>query len=929
MVYVPQGTPGGPTGQVDVGERSKFEPAPPFNINVGPAEIAIQAKGQAMQHLAQAFGKMGDDATNVVLQGLQLKNTSEARDLTNQYMLELGNRENAFYQLEGKSAQDGLPDYTKSIQDLRTDFLGRASNPQVKRMLDSEISNLTNRSIIYGARHAGEQMKKYSNDISQARQEQLDRDVGLHPEDDYTFQQAVQKKRAEVLNQLQQHGLATPDTTGAQSPEDVISKLPPDQRKVFDFEWQKQNDALWSARIDALINQKKPGIARELYEAHKSEMSLGLQDKVERRLNGAEQTTGANDIVEQTYRGERTPIQGYRTGPETYTPGKPQNDSALLKSRLVDGKGPESIDNLNPTFQQRLAEMYRQAPPDVQKNLRIKSGYRSNEHQAELYAEAVKKYGPDGAAHWVAPPGHSEHNKGEAVDLDFSKNKETEQWVHLNAARFGLKFPMGHEPWHIEPVETRGQGKLPSGPMAQISGATRDRLIRTIYGEAGGEDKIGREAVMHVIQNRLLSGRYGKTIDDVLKPSQFEGMKSANYRALDPNSEDYKSIGQMVDDVLAGKRQDMTGGATHFYSPVAQAFLGRQPPSWGAGQPTYVHGTHRFYAPEGTVNSSQFTPVQYVGSGKSYNAAQMGPGGLDDFVKDAVERAQKAYPNNPDAVLNVEKLARAKWNRELAQWRDKTRDIEINLWQSIIPKPDGSEPKSMAEFLADKDNYTNYNELIARDPEKAKTIVEYFNKIDRREAKVPTAEQLQRNDELHGMAANEPDKFAEVSLADEVAKGRINIAHYNTLRTLQDAVIGKKGAMKPITTSEITRALGGQQAVQGLLGIKPSDDPQEYSKTLNQFTGRMIQELQSMQEEQKKPVDDGQIQKLAYRLIRDVYTDKGYGGYFRSSKKGFQFNLDATERSQIINALRARGVPRPSEDQILDLYYKQHQFEEQ
>lgn len=84
--------------------------------------------------------------------------------------------------------------------------------------------------------------------------------------------------------------------------------------------------------------------------------------------------------------------------------------------------------------------------------VRITSGYRSPEHQAQLFAAAVKKYGSEAAARkYVAPPGHSNHNKGLAADLagDLA-------WAHANAKRFGLTFPMSWENWHIELVGARG-----------------------------------------------------------------------------------------------------------------------------------------------------------------------------------------------------------------------------------------------------------------------------------------------------------------------------------------------------------------------------------------------------------------------------------------------------------------------------------------
>lgn len=84
----------------------------------------------------------------------------------------------------------------------------------------------------------------------------------------------------------------------------------------------------------------------------------------------------------------------------------------------------------------------------------VGSGYRSVEEQTYLWNNAVAKYGEDEARNWVAPPGSSNHNHGVAADLAFADNA-TQQWVHENASRYGLSFPMSWEPWHIEPTGVR------------------------------------------------------------------------------------------------------------------------------------------------------------------------------------------------------------------------------------------------------------------------------------------------------------------------------------------------------------------------------------------------------------------------------------------------------------------------------------------
>jgi LAS superfamily LD-carboxypeptidase LdcB len=87
----------------------------------------------------------------------------------------------------------------------------------------------------------------------------------------------------------------------------------------------------------------------------------------------------------------------------------------------------------------------------------VTSGTRSRERQQQLWDAAVAKYGSEAAARkWVAPPGSSMHERGMAADLSFGPGGK--EWAHANASRFGLTFPMGHEPWHVEPVGGRGAG---------------------------------------------------------------------------------------------------------------------------------------------------------------------------------------------------------------------------------------------------------------------------------------------------------------------------------------------------------------------------------------------------------------------------------------------------------------------------------------
>jgi spore germination cell wall hydrolase CwlJ-like protein len=140
-------------------------------------------------------------------------------------------------------------------------------------------------------------------------------------------------------------------------------------------------------------------------------------------------------------------------------------------------------------------------------------------------------------------------------------------------------------------------------PLDPPSGADRDALIRTVYGEAGNEPALGQQAVASVIRNRAVDGSYGgDTPSAVVKaPFQFEpwngGPAKDRMLALSPDDPKYAAIAKVVDAAYGtGGRapEDPTEGKTLFYAPAAQAALGRPAPAWAKGAATVI-GSHKFY----------------------------------------------------------------------------------------------------------------------------------------------------------------------------------------------------------------------------------------------------------------------------------------------------------------------------------------------
>ena len=126
----------------------------------------------------------------------------------------------------------------------------------------------------------------------------------------------------------------------------------------------------------------------------------------------------------------------------------------------------DAISGLDRRFSEALVGLFNAAPPEVQRELGLNSAYRNRAIQQQLWDKSDK------TGHSVARPGRSRHQHGTAADLygfglggSAKVSPATRQWVTANAAKHGLYFPMGHEPWHIQLVDRHG------GPVSQDPGS--------------------------------------------------------------------------------------------------------------------------------------------------------------------------------------------------------------------------------------------------------------------------------------------------------------------------------------------------------------------------------------------------------------------------------------------------------------------------
>jgi hypothetical protein len=147
-------------------------------------------------------------------------------------------------------------------------------------------------------------------------------------------------------------------------------------------------------------------------------------------------------------------------GPRNFAPWAVQNfgnPNAVPPGGIGGrGSGEGKISGLNPEFRANLDKAMAAAKKATGDWLDVVSGYRDPEHQRRLFEAS------DRSGHMVARPGHSFHEKGLAADLGEGgalarhKDRPALKWLHEHAEEFGLQFPMDWEPWHIEPMGTRG-----------------------------------------------------------------------------------------------------------------------------------------------------------------------------------------------------------------------------------------------------------------------------------------------------------------------------------------------------------------------------------------------------------------------------------------------------------------------------------------
>jgi hypothetical protein len=453
-----------PVYQSDVSLRPGFRQD--LEPNATPEAFGASI-GRGMQGLAAGLGQAGDAMQRVK----ELEDVARAKDADNSYADWLRNRmygDNGFMTLEGRNAVDGRKLFEDEAAAKRKEFGANLSGGAAQAYdtaSQARLQSIYQQSIV----HTASERKSWFKDASAARVQTFANDALVNFNNPALLSKNIAAGQAELRQRAQLEGWDA--ATLKQREDDYISGV----HKNVTLRIAQDDPIAAEKYMKANADQMSGADQYDLANSLKTEL---IAEKSKREANailsiGREPSTSAEPDAQPASGGRRVGQAG------------PTRARAYLQS--VSNKSPASVDNLDDSFATNLAAMMQDAPPEIRKGLGIYSGYRSPQRQAELFAGAVKKYGSAAAARrWVAPPGHSQHNAGRAVDLSYDGQslshapQDVVDWVHDNAGKYGLYFPMKHEPWHIEPMGTRGTAAF-AGTVAPSSNRVAARTVAPSY----------------------------------------------------------------------------------------------------------------------------------------------------------------------------------------------------------------------------------------------------------------------------------------------------------------------------------------------------------------------------------------------------------------------------------------------------------------
>lgn len=257
-------------------------------LSQNTADAFGESVARATSHLGQVTEKAGDEIFSRAIALQQLDNEAAARDAEVAYITTMGDKHAEFSSLQGKSAKDAYPAYTKDLEESRAKG-GEGLNPMARKIYDSSTMGQMARTIFNGAGHAATQNKRYLAGTSDAKIGALGDQALSQPMDDKVFKTSIEQVKSEVDNLAGINGWS-------------------DEQK--DQETAKRVSEVWSKRIQG-IAKTKPFVAGKMLDDAIKDGSIRGESisPIQNFVRQQQYTVGARglsgDINSGVYAGEK------------------------------------------------------------------------------------------------------------------------------------------------------------------------------------------------------------------------------------------------------------------------------------------------------------------------------------------------------------------------------------------------------------------------------------------------------------------------------------------------------------------------------------------------------------------------------------------------------------------------------------------------
>lgn len=426
------------------------EPSDP-RISISTPESAFGGTiAQATAGFGQDIEKVGNELWGRAVEYRNLQNEANVNQATTNYLMDSGDLDNKFRQLQGDQAQAQLQTHIAALQTAREKYKATL-NPLEQKLYDRETMRRFGYDVINASGYAGTQMKTFTKQTREAGQlAWIDRMVADPMNEDF-----IKEGLHNIIASESQNSVEDGDP-----------------------------NPLTQERIKAKIAKAIEAVAKARARTHPDEADA-LVDAWKERLGRYYEPT--LDAVNQRGIQTRAIMEGARiAGP----------DQSLIDARKAGIN--VRTEKLSPEMRDRASDAIAAAEAATGAKASIDSAFRTTAEQAKLYQKFLAGGGR------AAPPGKSLHEQGEALDLqDGPVLQKLREWYKDGSleTKYGLTMLPDklNDPGHMQLAAGRKAYEKPVQVAGPSMGEEQDLVAKHKAAEESAERLYpsDRDPVLH------------------------------------------------------------------------------------------------------------------------------------------------------------------------------------------------------------------------------------------------------------------------------------------------------------------------------------------------------------------------------------------------------------------------------------------------